>query len=40
VTGAFKTVDTHELLTSDQLRERLILAKDATRVYDVPGQSN
>jgi uncharacterized protein with GYD domain len=39
-TGAFKTVDTHELLTSDQLRERLILAKDATRVYDVPGQSN
>jgi uncharacterized protein with GYD domain len=38
-TGAFKTLDVSELLTSQQLRERLVLARDATQVYDVPGQS-
>lgn len=39
-TGAFKRVDTHELLTRQQLRERLVLARDATQVYEVPGQSD
>jgi hypothetical protein len=38
-TGAFKSVDTHELLTELQLRERLVLARDATEVYEAPGQS-
>ena len=39
-TGAFKSVDVHELLTKGQLRERLVLARDATQVYEVPGQSH
>lgn len=39
-TGAFKSVDTHGLLTKQQLRERLVLARDATQVYEVPGQSH
>ena len=38
-TGAFKSVDTHELLTQQQLSERLVLARDATEVYEAPGQS-
>ena len=38
-TGAFKSVDTHELLTQQQLHDRLVLARDATEVYEVPGQS-
>jgi uncharacterized protein with GYD domain len=38
-TGAFKAVDAYELLTKQQLRERLILARDATQAYEVPGQS-
>ena len=39
-TGAFKSVDMHELLTKQQLHERLVLARDATQVYEVPGQSH
>jgi hypothetical protein len=39
-TGAFKSVEMHELLTKQQLRERLVLARDATQVYEVPGQSH
>jgi uncharacterized protein with GYD domain len=39
-TGAFKTVDTHELLTQQQLKERLVLARDAAQVYHVPGRSD
>jgi uncharacterized protein with GYD domain len=39
-TGAFKSIDVHEVLTKDQLRDRLILARDATRAYEVPGQSS
>ena len=37
-TGAFKSVDVHELLTRQQLTERLVLARDAAQVYQVPGQ--
>jgi uncharacterized protein with GYD domain len=39
-TGAFKSVDVYELLTKQQLRERLILARDATQVYEAPGQQS
>ena len=39
-TGAFKGIDVHELLTKQQLRQRLVLARDATQVYEVPGQSH
>lgn len=38
-TGAFKNLDTHELLTQQQLRDRLVLARDASNVYEAPGQS-
>jgi uncharacterized protein with GYD domain len=38
-TGAFKSVDTHEIQTKQQLRERLVLARDASQVVEVPGQS-
>jgi uncharacterized protein with GYD domain len=37
-TGAFKTVDTHELLDQDQLCDVLALAGDASHLYHVPGQ--
>lgn len=37
-TGAFKNVQTHELLTQEQLSQTLQLAKDATQVYRPPGQ--
>jgi uncharacterized protein with GYD domain len=39
-TGAFKSVKGHELLTQDQVRDRLALARDAAQVYEVPGQGN
>lgn len=39
-TGAFKSVETHGLLTQLQLKERLVLARDASQVYEVPGQSD
>jgi uncharacterized protein with GYD domain len=38
-TGAFKTVDVHELLNKQQLCDRLLLARDATQAYEAPGQS-
>ena len=38
-TGAFKDVDVHELLTQDQLSDALVLAKDVSQVYKVPGHS-
>jgi uncharacterized protein with GYD domain len=37
-TGAFKSVETHELLTQQQLRETLDLARGAKQVYEVPGE--
>ena len=39
-TGAIKSLDVYELLTKQQLRARLVLARDATQVYEVPGQSH
>jgi uncharacterized protein with GYD domain len=37
-TGAFKSVEAHELLTQQQLIETLDLARDAAQVFEVPGQ--
>jgi GYD domain len=37
-TGAFRSVDGHELLTQQQIRDRLVLAKDASQAYEVPGR--
>jgi uncharacterized protein with GYD domain len=37
-TGAFKSVESHELLTQDQLSDVLALAGDVSQVYQVPGQ--
>ena len=37
-TGAFKSVDSHELLTQDQLSTVLALAGDVSKSYRVPGQ--
>ena len=39
-TGAFKCMETHELLTQQQLGETLDLAKDAAQVYQAPGQQD
>jgi uncharacterized protein with GYD domain len=39
-TGAFKSMETHELLTQKQLVETLRLARDASQVYEVPGQTD
>jgi uncharacterized protein with GYD domain len=36
--GAVKNVQTHELLTQEQLSQALQLAKDATQAYRPPGQ--
>lgn len=36
-TGAFKAVESNELLTQEQLNGVLELADDATQAYDVPG---
>ena len=38
--GAFKTVETHELLTQEQLGQVLSRSKDATQVYQPPGQQS
>jgi uncharacterized protein with GYD domain len=38
-TGAFKSIETHELLTEKQLVETLHLARDAAQVYEVPGHT-
>jgi uncharacterized protein with GYD domain len=37
-TGAFKSIETHELLTEKQLIDTLHLAREAAQVYEVPGQ--
>ena len=37
-TGAFKKVETHEILTQEQLLQSLDLARDAAEVFEVPGQ--
>jgi uncharacterized protein with GYD domain len=38
-TGAFKAVETRELLTEDQLGDALALAKGVSHAYGVPGQA-
>jgi len=38
-TGAFKDVESHELLTQEQLSDVLALAGDVAQVYHVPGES-
>jgi len=37
-TGAFKHLETHELFTQEQLGQMLSHARDATQVYQPPGQ--
>ena len=37
-TGAFKNLQTHELLTQEQLGQALSLSKDAVQAYQPPGQ--
>jgi uncharacterized protein with GYD domain len=36
--GAFKTLETHELLTQEQLGQVLSRSKGATQAYQPPGQ--
>jgi len=36
--GAFKTVETHELLTQEQLGQVLSRSRDATQAFQPPGQ--
>jgi len=38
-TGAFKSVKVEELLTQDQLRDTLVLARSAETFYQAPGQA-
>ncbi len=38
-TGAFRAVQTHELLTQDQLSQTLQLAGRAGQAFQPPGQS-
>jgi uncharacterized protein with GYD domain len=38
-TGAFKNVESHQLLTQDQMSGILRLASDVSDVYRVPGQA-
>jgi uncharacterized protein with GYD domain len=38
-TGAFKNVESHQLLTQDQMTGILRLASDVSEVYRVPGQA-
>ncbi|HEX6878143.1 MAG TPA: GYD domain-containing protein [Nocardioidaceae bacterium] len=37
-TGSFKHLETHELLTQDQLSEMLVTARDSRRRYQPPRQ--
>ncbi len=37
-TGAFKTMEAHELLTQQQLIATLDLARDVAQVFEAPGQ--
>lgn len=36
-TGAFKNLETHELLTQEQLNQALSRSKDAAQAYQAPG---
>jgi uncharacterized protein with GYD domain len=38
-TGAFKSVEVHEVLTQDQFSDALELADDVSQVYRAPGQA-
>ena len=38
-TGAFTSVDVEELLSQDQLRDTLMLARSAEAFYEAPGNS-
>ena len=38
-TGAFKEFRVHEVLTQDQLREMVVLAKSSEGIYRPPGQA-
>jgi hypothetical protein len=40
MTGAFKNLETHELLTQEQLSQVLAQSKDATQAYSPPGQQS
>ena len=39
-TGAFKSLETHELFSQEQLGQVLSRAKDATHAYQPPGQQS
>ena len=39
-TGAFKNLETHELLTQEQLSQALSRSKDVTQAYQPPGQQS
>jgi uncharacterized protein with GYD domain len=38
-TGSFTAVEAHELLNQEQMRDAVMLAKDASRVYRPPGSA-
>jgi hypothetical protein len=38
-TGSFTAVEVHELLTQEQLRDVLTLARDVAQVYNAPGSA-
>lgn len=38
-TGAFKEIHVHEVLTQDQLRDMVALARSSEQVYRPPGQA-
>jgi uncharacterized protein with GYD domain len=38
-TGAFKHVDSHELLTQDQVSDVLAVAGNVSQLYSAPGQA-
>jgi hypothetical protein len=38
-TGAFVSVEVHELLTQEQMHDVLVLARDAAQVYEPPGSA-
>jgi uncharacterized protein with GYD domain len=38
-TGSFTAVETHELLTQEQLHDALLMARDLSNVYTVPGSA-
>ncbi len=39
-TGAFKSLESHELLTQEQLSQALSRSKDSTQAYQPPGQQS